>query len=55
MTQVELFPESVDDYANDDLPVGWVWTTLGSAYEVVMGQSPPSETYNTEGKGLPSY
>lgn len=37
------------------LPVGWVWTKLGDICEIEMGQSPPSETYNFEGKGLPFF
>ncbi|MGC9395160.1 MAG: restriction endonuclease subunit S, partial [Anaerolineae bacterium] len=37
------------------LPEGWVWTTIGDAYEVILGQSPPSSTYNAEGIGLPFY
>lgn len=39
----------------DALPEGWVWTSIGQAYEVILGQSPPSSTYNTEGIGLPFY
>jgi len=38
-----------------ELPEGWVWTTLGEACEVILGQSPPSSTYNTAGIGLPFY
>jgi len=37
------------------LPDGWVWTTLEATCEIVMGQSPPSTTYNAEGTGLPFY
>jgi type I restriction enzyme S subunit len=37
------------------LPDGWVWTTVGEACEVILGQSPPSSTYNTDGIGLPFY
>ncbi len=37
------------------LPKGWTWATIGDMCEVIMGQSPPSETYNEEGKGLPFY
>jgi type I restriction enzyme S subunit len=37
------------------LPPGWVWTTLEDTCEIIMGQSPPSETYNEEGIGLPFY
>ena len=37
------------------LPEGWKWTTLAEASEIILGQSPSSETYNIEGKGLPFY
>jgi type I restriction enzyme S subunit len=37
------------------LPDGWVWTTLREACVIVLGQSPPSSTYNAEGAGLPFY
>jgi hypothetical protein len=35
------------------LPDGWVRTTLGEACVIVLGQSPPSSTYNAEGSGVP--
>jgi type I restriction enzyme, S subunit len=38
-----------------ELPMGWIPTTLGEIAEVIMGQSPPSETYNTVGAGLPFF
>jgi type I restriction enzyme S subunit len=38
-----------------DLPEGWKWTKLKNIAEIIMGQSPPSITYNKEGKGLPFY
>jgi type I restriction enzyme S subunit len=31
----------------------WTETTLGAVAEVDMGQSPPGDTYNTEGLGMP--
>jgi type I restriction enzyme S subunit len=37
------------------LPPGWAWTTLEDTCETIMGQSPPSETYNDERIGLPFY
>ena len=36
-----------------DVPASWAVTTLGEACLVIQGQSPPGETYNTEGTGLP--
>ncbi len=38
-----------------ELPPGWAWTTLGEACHVVMGQSPPGDTYNAIGVGLPFF
>lgn len=37
------------------LPNNWAITTLHSIAELVFGQSPPSETYNEEQKGLPFF
>lgn len=33
----------------------WERVKLESVAEIVAGQSPPSSTYNTDGKGLPFY
>lgn len=40
-----------------ELPEGWRWVRLGDkeVSKIIMGQSPPSFTYNTEKKGLPFY
>ena len=38
-----------------ELPEGWVWVRLGEICEIIMGQSPPSNTYNTDKRGLPFY
>ena len=55
----ELEPMSVLEVSTLDglpeLPDGWVWTTLEEISEITLGQSPPSSTYNTNGKGLPFY
>ena len=39
------------------LPDGWEWVALGNPnlVEIVMGQSPPSKTYNTMDQGLPFF
>jgi len=37
------------------LPQGWGWTTLGESCDIVLGQSPSSDTYNIDGNGLPFY
>jgi len=38
-----------------DLPEGWGWVKLRAVAEIIMGQSPPSTTYNREKNGLPFY
>jgi type I restriction enzyme S subunit len=35
------------------LPEGWRWVKLGDVCEVVMGQSPPGTSYNSNGLGEP--
>lgn len=37
------------------IPIDWDVSTVGKECTVIMGQSPPSETYNEEGVGLPFY
>lgn len=37
------------------LPSGWRWVKLGEVCDIIMGQSPPSSTYNFEGNGLPFF
>lgn len=33
----------------------WRWVELGRVTDIIMGQSPPGETYNDEGVGLPFF
>ena len=40
---------------SENLPKGWVWATLEKISEIILGQSPPSSTYNSNGDGLPFY
>jgi type I restriction enzyme S subunit len=37
------------------LPEGWRWVRLGEVCEIIMGQSPPSKSYNPAGRGLPFF
>ncbi len=37
------------------LPPGWRWVRLGELCQIIMGQSPPSLTYNTRQQGLPFF
>lgn len=40
-----------------ELPEGWKWIQIGNEkyFELIMGQSPPSSTYNLENIGLPFF
>jgi type I restriction enzyme S subunit len=38
-----------------ELPKGWVLTRLEGCAEIILGQSPPSSTYNENGSGFPFY
>ena len=40
---------------NDELPQGWAEAALPEIAALNMGQSPPSNTYNTGGNGLPFF
>jgi type I restriction enzyme S subunit len=40
---------------NFDLPNGWAIEKLSNFVDIIMGQSPPSDTYNTNGEGLPFF
>jgi len=37
------------------LPEGWVGTRLGNITKIILGQSPPSSTYNENKNGFPFY
>lgn len=47
-----LFPDDLD---NEGKPKEWRKEVLGSEFKLTMGQSPPGNTYNTEGDGLPFF
>jgi type I restriction enzyme S subunit len=47
-----LFPERLDD---EDKPEGWYTSTVGEHFKLTMGQSPPGDTYNELGNGLPFF
>jgi len=50
-----LFPDRFEDSELGKIPAGWTTGTVGEDFEVTMGQSPPGETYNEVGDGLPFY
>src|SRR5437764_10633799 len=37
------------------LPASWSFGALDECCDVVLGQSPPGDTYNEEGRGLPFF
>ncbi|KZY94492.1 hypothetical protein A3748_03320 [Erythrobacter sp. HI0077] len=47
-----LFPNRLDD---DGVPEGWKRSTVGASFDLTMGQSPPGDTYNDDGEGLPFF
>jgi len=51
----DLFPDGLVDSELGEIPEGWAADTVGEAFEVTMGQSPPGSTYNENGDGLPFY
>ncbi len=51
-TTAALFPDS---FGPDSLPKGWEMWSVNDVFEVVMGQSPPGNTYNDDGDGLPFF
>jgi len=44
-----------DTSALPKLPSTWIWVTIGDAFYVVLGQSPPSSSYNEIGEGMPFF
>jgi type I restriction enzyme S subunit len=51
----ELFPDSFEDSELGEIPSGWKVGCLSDCCEIIMGQSPPGDTYNEDGEGLPFY
>lgn len=47
-----LFPNRLDD---DGVPEGWKRSTIAASFNLTMGQSPPGDTYNDDGEGLPFF
>jgi len=50
-----LFPDGFVESELGMIPKGWRIGTVGEDFNITMGQSPPGETYNEEGDGLPFY
>jgi len=47
-----LFPDLL---GNEGKPQGWAASTVRAEFSLTMGQSPPGETYNETGAGLPFF
>ncbi|WP_155637016.1 restriction endonuclease subunit S [Burkholderia multivorans] len=50
-----LFPDSFEDSALGEIPNGWAAKKVGEVFSLIMGQSPPGDTYNAVGDGVPFY
>ena len=51
----DLFPDQLVQSELGDIPEGWDVKTLGECYDLTMGQSPPGNTYNDNGDGIPFF
>lgn len=50
-----LFPDSFEESELGLIPKGWEAEKFGEVNNLLMGQSPPGDTYNSNGEGLPFY
>lgn len=51
----DLFPDSFEESELGEIPKGWSAGHVEDEFDLTMGQSPPGETYNERGEGLPFY
>ncbi|MBZ0086902.1 MAG: restriction endonuclease subunit S [Thermomonas sp.] len=51
----DLFPDRLVDSELGGIPEGWEVASVDVEFDVTMGQSPPGNTYNEIGEGLPFY
>jgi type I restriction enzyme S subunit len=49
------FPDRLVESELRAIPEGWRIDKIGNQFRVTMGQSPPGNTYNEKGNGLPFY
>lgn len=49
------FPSRLVESPQGLIPEGWGWSTIAQSFILTMGQSPPGDTYNEIGDGLPFY
>ena len=51
----DLFPARLVDSELGEIPEGWEVGCVDDEFTLTMGQSPPGDTYNEVGEGLPFY
>jgi len=51
----DLFPDRLVDSELGEIPGGWKVGCVDDEFDLTMGQSPPGETYNEAGEGLPFF
>lgn len=51
----DLFPDRLVDSELGEILEGWELTSIDVKFDITMGQSPPENTYNKTGEGLPFY
>jgi len=52
---MDLFPDELVESELGLIPKGWEVGKLKQGFNITMGQSPPGDTYNEDGDGLPFY
>ena len=52
---VDLFPDCIEASDLANIPAGWRMGMLDEEFNITMGQSPPGDTYNEIGDGLPFF
>lgn len=50
-----LFPDGFEESELGLVPKGWQASTVAKSFILTMGQSPPGDTYNSVGDGLPFF
>lgn len=53
MKKQSSLPQVRPDENCFDIPKTWHWVRLGTITQILMGQSPPGESYNKTGEGIP--
>jgi type I restriction enzyme S subunit len=51
----KLFPSEMVESELGEIPKGWEVKSLDDEFDVTMGQSPPGESYNELGEGVPFF